>query len=150
MVLVLYSRTIQFSAKRDLKLTRLSALISLNLTKFMKYNKLNTEYSHQIVSSFNLMIEYIRVNSRCNTYSMNLTDNLREKQYTQHLLIMRTAQIEYSFDGHPSTLNMLVKATFLLVSYKNFVGWDSLTIKLPDILLLFSLSQCPLFSQTRL
>ena len=72
MVFVLYSGTIRFQAERDLKLTTLSALICPYLAKFMKHNKSNTAFLHEIVfifspiylseatyviSSFNLMTE---------------------------------------------------------------------------------------------
>ena len=72
MMLVLYSGTNQFQAEQDLKLTRLSAIISPSLAKFMKRNKFNTAFLHEIVitfssiylseatyviSSFNLMTE---------------------------------------------------------------------------------------------
>ena len=70
MVFALFSGTIQFYAERDLKLTRLSALTSPYLVKFMKHNKSNTTLLHEMViifpsylsgttyaiSSFNLMI----------------------------------------------------------------------------------------------
>ena len=39
-------------AARDLKLTRLWAIISPYLTKFIKYNKLNTAFLHEIVIIF--------------------------------------------------------------------------------------------------
>ena len=49
MVLLLYSGTIQLWAERDLKLTRLSAIISPYLAKFMNHNKSNTTFVHEIV-----------------------------------------------------------------------------------------------------
>ena len=75
MVFVLYSGIIQFWAKRYLKLTRFgkSAIISLYLATFIKHNKSNTAFLHDIViifspfylsettyviSSFNLMTVY--------------------------------------------------------------------------------------------
>ena len=55
MVLVLYSETIQFLAERDLNLTGLSALISTYLVKFMKHNKLNASFLHEIVNIFSII-----------------------------------------------------------------------------------------------
>ena len=52
MVLVLYSGTTQPKTKRDLKLTRLSGIISPYLAKLIKYNKLNTALLHEIVTTF--------------------------------------------------------------------------------------------------
>ena len=52
MVFLLYSETIQFQAERDLKLTRLSAHISPYLAKFMKHNKSNTAFLHEIMLLF--------------------------------------------------------------------------------------------------
>ena len=92
MVFVLYSGTIQCYVEYDLKLARLSALISPYLGKFMKYNKSNTAFLCEIVitNSFvrghlcNSLVQsngrVIKVNSRCNNYSMNI-DHHREKQY---------------------------------------------------------------------
>ena len=87
MVFVLCSGAIQLYAERDLKLTRLSAIISHCMVRFMKYSKFNTAFLHYIVitfspiylseaayviSQFNLMT-VIRVNSRFNNCSMNLS-----------------------------------------------------------------------------
>ena len=62
--------------ERDLKLTRLPAIISLYLAKFMKHNDSNTAFLHEIViifspiylseatyviSSFNLMAELYKL-----------------------------------------------------------------------------------------
>ena len=73
LVFVFYSGTIQFQAERDLKMSRLSALSSTYLAKFMKHNKSNMAYLHEIIiifspvhlseatymiSSFNLMAEF--------------------------------------------------------------------------------------------
>ena len=52
MVFVLYSGTIQFLAERDLKLTRLSAIISPYLVKFMKHNKSNAAFLQDMVYVF--------------------------------------------------------------------------------------------------
>ena len=52
MEFVLYSGPIQFKAERDLKLTRLSALISPYLAKFVKHNKSNTAFLCEIVTIF--------------------------------------------------------------------------------------------------
>ena len=52
MEFVLYSGPIQFKAERDLKLTRLSALISPYLAKFVKHNKSNTAFLREIVTIF--------------------------------------------------------------------------------------------------
>ena len=52
MVFVLYSGKIQPKAERDLKLTRLSGIISPDLGKLIKYNKLNTALLHAIVTTF--------------------------------------------------------------------------------------------------
>ena len=52
LVLVLCSGTIHFCAERDLKLTRLSAIISPYLAKFMKHNKSDTTFLHEIVIIF--------------------------------------------------------------------------------------------------
>ena len=49
MVFVFNSGTIQFWAERDLKLTRLSALVFPYLAKFMKHNKSNTTFLHETV-----------------------------------------------------------------------------------------------------
>ena len=86
MVFLLYSGTIQLQAEHDLKLTRLSAIISPYLVKFMKHNKSNTTFVHGIVISFSPIYlsdaTYVitsfnlrtvtKVNPRCNDYSMNL------------------------------------------------------------------------------
>ena len=50
MVFVLHSRTMHL--EHDLKLTRLSTLISAYLAKFMKHNKSNTAFLHEIVIIF--------------------------------------------------------------------------------------------------
>ena len=52
MVFVLYSGAIKLYAKRDLKLTKLSAIISPYLVKFMKHSKSNTAFLHEIVIIF--------------------------------------------------------------------------------------------------
>ena len=52
MVFVFYSGKIQPKAERDLKLTRLSGIISPDLGKLIKYNKLNTALLHAIVTTF--------------------------------------------------------------------------------------------------
>ena len=52
MVFVLYSGTIQPKAEGDLKLTRLSGIISPYLAKLIKYNKLNAALLHEIVTTF--------------------------------------------------------------------------------------------------
>ena len=52
MEFVLYSGPIQFKAERDLKLTRLSVLISPYLAKFVKHNKSNTAFLREIVTIF--------------------------------------------------------------------------------------------------
>ena len=52
MVFVFNSGTIQFWAERDLKLTRLSALVFSYLAKFMKYNKSNITFLHETVIIF--------------------------------------------------------------------------------------------------
>ena len=51
-VLVSYSGAIRLQVERSLKLTRLSALISPYLSKFMKHNKSNTGFLHEIVIIF--------------------------------------------------------------------------------------------------
>ena len=51
----LYSGTIPFEAECDLKLTRLSALISPCLTKLMKHNKSNTTFLREIVIMVSLI-----------------------------------------------------------------------------------------------
>ena len=51
----LYSGTIPFEAEFDLKLTRLSALISPCLTKLMKHNKSNTTFLCEIVIMVSLI-----------------------------------------------------------------------------------------------
>ena len=55
MVFVLYSGTIQCYVEYDLKLARLSALISPYLGKFMKYNKSNTAFLCEIVITISLI-----------------------------------------------------------------------------------------------
>ena len=84
MVSALYRGTIQFQVERDLNLTRLSALISPYLANFMKHNKSNTTFLHEIVIIFSSIYfsdatyliqsndRVMRVNSGCNNYSMNL------------------------------------------------------------------------------
>ena len=72
MMFVLFSGKIQLKAERDLKFTRLSTIISPYLAAFLKHNKSNTAFLHEIViifspiylseatyviSSFNLMTE---------------------------------------------------------------------------------------------
>ena len=52
MVFVLYSGTIQPKAERDLKLTRLSSIISPYFNKLINYNKLNTALLHEILTTF--------------------------------------------------------------------------------------------------
>ena len=52
LMLVLYSGTIQFSKERNSKLTRLSAVISPYLAKFIKYNKSNAAFLREIVNTF--------------------------------------------------------------------------------------------------
>ena len=52
MVFVLYSGTVQLKAERDLKLTRLSAIISPCLTKLLKHIKWNIAFWHEIVVIF--------------------------------------------------------------------------------------------------
>ena len=52
MVCVLYSGAIQFLAECDLKLSRLSALTSACLAKFMKHNESNTAFLPEIVIIF--------------------------------------------------------------------------------------------------
>ena len=52
MVFLLYSGTIQPYAERDLKLTRLLAIISPYVAKFMKHNKSKTAFLHEIVIFF--------------------------------------------------------------------------------------------------
>ena len=88
MVFVLYSSTIQPKAKRYLKLTRLSDIISPYLVKLVKDNKSNTALFHEIVTTFSPFhlsdtsngiyhfIKFkdsaIKINSTCNKHSMNL------------------------------------------------------------------------------
>ena len=127
---LLQSGTIQLYAKRDLKLTRLSGIISLYLAKFMKHNKLNTTFLHEIViifsliyssvatqliSSFNLRTRVTRVNSRSYDYLMNL-GHLRGKQYTQHSLITPSVQTFIYFQI-PGLLDNFV----LGFSYSNLI-----------------------------
>ena len=83
-VFVLYSGTIRFQSERDLKLNIFSALISTYLAKFMKHNKSNTAFLHEIVIIFIPIYlseatyvissdnRVIRVNCRWNNYFMNL------------------------------------------------------------------------------
>ena len=52
MASVLYSRAIQILVESDLKLTKLSAIISPYLIKFMKHNKSNTVFFHEVVIFF--------------------------------------------------------------------------------------------------
>ena len=93
MVFALYSGTIQLQTERDLKLTGLSAIISPYQAKFIRHNKSNTAFLHEIVITFfsnlfirdNLCDQLIRckdgvmmVNSRCNDYSINLQITLRK------------------------------------------------------------------------
>ena len=52
LLFVLYNSTIQPKTERDLKLTRLSGIISPYLAKLIKYNKLNTALLHEIVTTF--------------------------------------------------------------------------------------------------
>ena len=52
MVFVLYSGTIKLKVDRDVKLIRLSTIISPYLAKFMKHNKSNTKFVHEIVVIF--------------------------------------------------------------------------------------------------
>ena len=52
MVFLLYSGTIQPKAERDLKLTRLSSIISPYFDKLINYNKLNTALLHEILTTF--------------------------------------------------------------------------------------------------
>ena len=52
LVLVLYSGTIQFSTECNSKLTRLSAVISPYLGKFIKYNKSNAAFLREIFNTF--------------------------------------------------------------------------------------------------
>ena len=52
MVFILYSATIQPIAERDLKLNRLSVIISPYLAKLIKHNKSNTARLHEVVPTF--------------------------------------------------------------------------------------------------
>ena len=52
MVFVLRTGTVQLLAERDWKLVRLSAIISPYLAKFMKHDKSNTVFVHEIVNFF--------------------------------------------------------------------------------------------------
>ena len=45
----------------DLKLTRLSAIISPYLTKFIKHNKSSTVFSHEIVIIFSPLFLSVRI-----------------------------------------------------------------------------------------
>ena len=61
-------------AARDLKLTRLWAIISPCLTKFIKYNKLNTAFLHEIViifSPFYLSETSLVINSELENLTLN-------------------------------------------------------------------------------
>ena len=120
--LVLYSGTIQFQAKRDLKLTRLSAIITPYLVKFMKHNKSNTTFLRQVVIIFSpiYLSEATYVISSC-----NLISELRELIPDVIIIprIYRSPQGKtiyvafinnvgcpnrFSFDGHPSTSKFLL------------------------------------------
>ena len=84
LVFDIYSGTIQFQVERDLKIARLSAIISPYLAKLIKHNKSNTSFLHDIaiffpfflsetadmISSCNLSI--IQVSFKCNDHFMNL------------------------------------------------------------------------------
>ena len=52
MVFLLYSGTIQLWMERDLKLSRLSIVVSLYLPKFMKHNKSNATFVHEVIIIF--------------------------------------------------------------------------------------------------
>ena len=49
---VLYSGKIQFNMERNLQLTRLSVITFLYLAKFIKHNKSNAAFLHEIVIIF--------------------------------------------------------------------------------------------------
>ena len=58
MVLVLNSGTIQLYAELDLKLARLSTIISLYVAKFMKHNKSNAAFLHENKGEKKLSVEH--------------------------------------------------------------------------------------------
>ena len=86
----LYIGTIQPYAGRNLKLTRLSAIISPYLATFIKHSKSNTAFLREmviifspfyllettyVISSFNLNTNFKKINARCNDDSTAIGKN---------------------------------------------------------------------------
>ena len=129
-VFLLYSGTIQLQVERDLKLTRFSANISLYLAKFMKHNKSNTTFVHEIVIIFSPIIRDhlcdqliqfkdrdIKVNSRCNNYSVNLQITLGKSTIYVAFIYNRDCPNRFSFDGHPIP-NSCSNISYMLLDLK--------------------------------
>ena len=113
MLFLLYSEIVQLQAERNLKLTKLSATIRPYFVKFIKHNKLNTAFLHENVFVFYLFYlsgtTYHVIQLKDKTIKGNYSamifpriyNHLREKQYTQHSIIMRTVQKDFlSMDIH--------------------------------------------------
>ena len=131
MVFVLYRGTIQFYVERDWILTRLSAIISHYLTKFMKHDKSNTAFLHEIVNIFSLIsaiylseVTYVISSFILMTklqelipYATNIPWIYRSpwgKTIYEAFINNADCPKRYSFDGHPSTCKFLVvKELFL-------------------------------------
>ena len=73
MVFVLYRGTIPFKAESYLKLTKLSAIISLYLAKFIKHYKSNTTFLYNTVIIFS---PFYLSEANYATGSFNLWTNL--------------------------------------------------------------------------
>ena len=113
MVFVWNNVTMQLLAERDLQLTRLTVIISPYLTQFIKHDKSNVGFFHDIgmvfspiyssgdtyvISSFSLMTELYELIPEV---FYEFIDHLREKQYIQQSLITRTVRIYFlSMDFH--------------------------------------------------
>ena len=113
-----------FRCQCDLKLTRLSVIISSYLAKFMEHNKLYTTFVHEIViifspiyssevtyliSSFNLRINWWMLIPDAMTIPW-----IYRSPYGKTISVAFINNLyclnRFSFDDHPSTSKFLVKA----------------------------------------
>ena len=124
-VVVLYSGIIQFWAERDLLLTKLLALISPYLTKFMKHNKSYTAFLRKIVifspiylwevtyviSSFNLMKNSLFVMFCAIRYHLHTLRNMKNTHEGVLLLIKLQA------------LAYVILFWFFIVPKRTYLQW---------------------------
>ena len=121
-VFVSYSGTIPLQAKRDLKLTRLPAIISLYQAKSIKHNKSNTTFLHEIVifppfyfsettyviSSFNLRIELQNLVADAIIIPL-IYRSPQGKTVNIAFINMADCPKSFSFSEHPSTSKFVDK-----------------------------------------